>query len=190
MLHTRNSVEAAQKAQISAFLEDEKQHRTQRKAIIDALGYQVKPRLEDFAQLSSTGHGRIKEVVGEVVVYEAWFRNWKLHGESGAALIVRDANTGVTTKECWIKDGKLHRETAPAWIERDAQTGVATREGWFLGDKRDRLDGPAHVERDSKTGKVAAEVWFADDTEISPAGRLTLRAARAFDRAYNRFMAG
>jgi hypothetical protein len=59
-----------------------------------------------------------------------------------------------------------------------------------LHDKEHRLDGPAHIERDPKTGKITEEKWWADDIEISPAGRLTLRAARALETAYNRFMVG
>ena len=117
----------------------------------------IPPIPEDLEQLSSAGHGRIKEVVNDIVVYEAWYRDWQLHGEHGAAFVKRDENTGVATIEVWIKKGIMHRENAPAKIERDPQTGVVTRELWIVDGKMHRIGAPAWIERDPQTGAVALE---------------------------------
>ena len=122
---------------------------------------------QEQQNLSSGGHGRVTKVVNGVVVYEAWYRHGKLHGEHGAALIRRDPATGAVIEECWMKAGKLQRATAPAWIQHDAKTGVATAESWWSEGQRHRIDAPAQITRDGKTGKVIDEAWFEGGAKLN-----------------------
>jgi hypothetical protein len=125
------------------------------------------PRPQDLAQLSASGHGRVKDIANGVVVYEAWYRHGKLHGEHGAALIRRDPETGTVLEEAWMKGGEMQRATAPAWIQRDGKTGVATLESWWTDGKRHRIDAPAQTRRDARTGQVTEQQWFEKGEELN-----------------------
>ncbi len=80
--------------------------------------------------------------------------------------IRRDPATGVVFSEAWYNGGgKLDRSGDAALIVRDATTGIVTYEGWFKDGKRDRADGPAVIQRNRRTGVVSKEEWWKDGWE-------------------------
>lgn len=49
------------------------------------------------------------------------------------------------TEWCWYKDDKLHRESGPAIIHKNSDSKVVEWEEWYYNGVRHRLDGPAVI---------------------------------------------
>jgi len=60
-----------------------------------------------------------------------WYRNGKLHRESGPAIEFADGS------KCWYRDGKRHRESGPA-----VEYANGNKE-WYRNGKLHRESGPA-----------------------------------------------
>lgn len=100
----------------------------------------------------------IREKETGKIVEEVWYRNGALHRDDGPA-IVRALPVG-DRDEYWYRDGLLHRDDGPARLLAD-EAGREIFIEWYRGGKLHAEGRPALIHQDGR-GLVHHESWSVD----------------------------